>query len=262
MLAKHPLPQRYIEWNRRWGAPTGKKQQLATLRAERVLRFAEARYPRFVGPFGYQVNNETRGFEFPWAYFALDLRPGMRVLEIGGGLSGMQFVLAREGVEVVNVDPGEAATGRGWPVDEERIRHLNRAFSTDVRLINMTLEEAALPTDSFDAVYSISTIEHIPEAERRSLMFEVARVLKPSGRCVLTVDLFLNVEPFADRRENTFGTNANVAELVEHSGLSLTDGDPKELYGFPQFDQRRVMANLEHTLFGRYPACAQCFVLG
>ena len=124
----------------------------------------------------------------------------------------MQFVLSREGVEVTNVDPGEAAKGRGWPVDEDRLQRLNRAFSTDVRLINSTLQEASLPSHSYDAIYSISTIEHIPVDEHQSLMAEIARLLKPGGRCVLTVDLFLNVRPFSDREANTFGTNANISD--------------------------------------------------
>jgi hypothetical protein len=30
--------------------------------------------------------------------------------------------------EVVNVDPGMAANGRGWPVDADSMARLNRAF--------------------------------------------------------------------------------------------------------------------------------------
>ncbi|MGH9323445.1 MAG: class I SAM-dependent methyltransferase, partial [Vicinamibacteria bacterium] len=113
----------------------------------------------------------------------------------------------------------------------------------------------------FDIVYSISTIEHIAPGEHQSLMTEIGRVLKPGGRCVLTVDLFLNLAPFTDRVENEFGVNVDVAGLCECSGLALVSGDRAELLGFPEFSAKEVLANLGGTLFGANPSLAQCLVL-
>jgi len=260
MLARHPLPEEYERWNRRWGAPSGRRNRVASLLPRDGAAFL-ARWPRLVGPFAFQVNNQTRLFEYPWAYYSIAPRPGMRALEIGGGLSGLQFVLAREGIAVTNVDPGLASSGRGWPIDEGGIARINKALGTGVTLIPATLQGAGLPSDHFDVVYCVSTIEHIAPAEHRSLMEEIARVLKPGGRCVLTVDLFLNLTPFTDREENEFGTNVDVASLCGWSGLSLAVGDRSQLLGFDEFSARTVLADLEHTLFGAYPALAQCFVL-
>lgn len=257
MIGRRQLPTHFSTWNRRWGAPYGRPTR-------HLLRSQEARFrsPRLVGPFGFQPDNSvTRRFEYPWAYHAVPIRPGMRAVEIGGSLAGLQFVLAREGVKVVNVDPGERAA-HGWPVNQDSIARLNRAFGTDVELRDCFVEEAGLAEASVDLVYSISTIEHIPTELLRSILDEVNRILVPGGRFVLTVDLFLDLEPFGYETENITGHNVNLRWLVETSGLTLEQGDRAELYGYPEFDPRRVMANLFGYEYGHYyPSLAQALVL-
>jgi SAM-dependent methyltransferase len=257
MLAPKEIPERYREWNRRQGAPNGHR------RARRgPLRRPDLwwKVPAIVGPFGFQANSATRAFEYPWAFDVVPHR-GARCLDIGGSLAGFQFALDRDGATVTNVDPGERAHGLGWPVTTAAIAHLNHAFRTDVTLVPTTLQEADIPSASVDVVYSISTIEHIPADELPLLFEEIARVLRPGGACVMTVDLFLNLTPFSDRADNEFGTNVSVRDLVEFSGLALGHGDPAELLGFPEFDERRILADLERYLCGEYPVLAQCFTL-
>ena len=258
MLAPRELPERYVAWNRRWGAPFGSK---ARRYIPRPLMLAPG-FASLIGPFGYQPNNDTRVFEYPWAYEALRCAEGVSVLEIGGGLSGFQWVLARSGCRVVNVDPGEAARGRGWPVDAATIRTLGRRFSAVVELKNSTIDRAELPDESFDRVVSISVIEHVPRDDLRLLLEHVRRILKPGGQFVLTVDLFLDLFPFTDRVENEFGYNVSVHELVEQSGLNLRVGNPEQLFGYPGFDARRVRDNRESFLVGtKHSTLVQALVM-
>ncbi len=50
--------------------------------------------------------------------------------------------------------------------------------------------------------------------------------------------------------------------LVESSGLDLVAGNPDELFGYPTFDPRTVLANLSQYFYGTsYPALAQALVL-
>ncbi len=261
MLATTALPDRYIQWNERWGAPEGRIRPVERLLPHSMLTRMGRRVPQLRGPFGFQVNNETRRFEFPWAYYEIAPRRGLHALEIGGSNSGLQFVLASEGVDVTNVDPGEDASGLGWPVDAGSIATLNRAFKTNVTFIGSTLQQAKLRAESYDVAYSISTIEHIPPEEYESLMAELRRVLRPGGRLVMTVDLFFNVSPFTSRTSNEWGVNADVAALVSLSGMTLEQGDTRQLYGFPEFSTDEILSHLERYSFGGYPAGAQCLVL-
>jgi SAM-dependent methyltransferase len=257
MLARRALPEVYRRWNRLHGAPFGHPAPVPgadRLLPERVLQ-------RLRGPFGIQPNNTVRAFEYPWAYFATPLRAGLDVLEIGGGLSGFQFVLAREGCRVVNVDPGLGAVGLGWPCDEASMQRLNRRFGTSVELRNTVIERAELPDDAFDAAYSISVLEHLPPEELVGAVKEAYRVLRPGGHLVLTVDLFLNIAPFTGTQRNKFGTNVDVRWLLGQAPFELVVGTPSELHGFESFSTEWVLANLADLFLGEYPALCQCLVL-
>ncbi|MFO0875518.1 MAG: class I SAM-dependent methyltransferase [Phycisphaerales bacterium] len=263
MLAPRTLPDEYARWNARWGAPSGYRTPIrAVLNRTPVLGGLLRRRPNFRGPFGHQVNNDTRAFEYPWSFFATPLERGMRSLDIGGSLAGFQFVLDRTGLESHNCDPGEAAHGVGWTVTPAAIDRLNRAFGTSVELHNCFLQDAKFPDATFDRVFSVSTIEHIPPSEIPGMMKEIARILRPGGMFVATVDLFLDLHPFTDRRENRFGTNIDIRALCESSGLRRVVGDAASLFGFPEFNARSVQARLDELLVGRgYPVLVQCIVL-
>jgi SAM-dependent methyltransferase len=185
----------------------------------------------------------------------------MRAVDIGGSLTGMQFVLDKMGLSVVNVDPGEAAP-MGWPVDARTFKALNRAFRTHVELRRAFLEQAGIEDASVDRVFCISTLEHVPDDGIESILREVRRILRPGGQCVLTVDLFLDLAPFTDRVTNASGRNVDLSWLVQTSGLTLTTGDERELCGFPGFDPNRVQSELGDLLYATHvPALTQALVL-
>lgn len=93
----------------------------------------------------------------PW------FKPGMRVLEIGGGSGYQASRLAAHGCDVVSIDLPDRRTAfkRFYPVQEYDGRHF--------------------PVDNahFDAVYSSNVLEHVPHLP--VLLAEVRRVLKPDG---------------------------------------------------------------------------------
>jgi SAM-dependent methyltransferase len=258
MLARRPIPAHFVAWNRRWGAPYGHdrwwRRGLARF-SPRALR------PHLVGPFGFQANTDTRRFEYPWAYFATPLTRGMRAIDLGGSLAGFQFVLAKEGLGVVNVDPGDSAP-KGWPLDSATFARLNRAFGTSVELRRCFLNQAGFSQNSIDRVFCISTLEHVPEEGILSILDEVRRLLRPFGLFVLTVDLFLDLAPFTDRESNTWGKNVDIARLVEASGLDMIQGTADELYGFPGFDPPKIQSELQvYVLGSQVPVLTQSLVL-
>ena len=122
MLASSSIPRNYADWNRLHGAPNGHdipcwKRAISGTRTLQRLR----------GPFSIQGNNSIRRFEYPWAFDVARLEPGQRVLEIGGGLAGFQFVLDQFGCRVVNVDPGMVE--QSWPCDKASMAKLNQRLA-------------------------------------------------------------------------------------------------------------------------------------
>jgi SAM-dependent methyltransferase len=79
-----------------------------------------------------------------------------------------------------------------WSIEVERWRRLVHAADPAGRRYNgLQLETAdgtALPykDGSFDAAYSVSVIEHIPDSGDSKAMSELARVLRPGGLLVLS----------------------------------------------------------------------------
>jgi SAM-dependent methyltransferase len=268
MLATRELPAGFAEWNRRWGAPFGRRAGTGRLDETRLrtraLRSLESRTTlgiRRCGPFAWQWNSSLREFEYPWAFERIQSRGRpLTVVEIGGGMSGMQWVLARAGHRVVNVDPGLAARGKGWELSAERHDQISRALRAPVELAPVTLGEAGLEDASADVLLSISTIEHFAQADLAEFAEHARRILRPGGIAVLTIDLFLDLTPFTAETRNRYGTNVNVRELLESCGLALVDGRPQETYGFPDFDHRSVQADLGRLFVGTYPALSQCIV--
>ena len=225
-------------------------------------RFGKARSARYCGPYGWQKNNSTRRYEYPWAYEQVRrLGDGLTIADIGAGLAGLQFTLACAGYDVHAVDPGMRAGGAGWELDAELHAYLARIYRAPVKLHEATLEEAGLRDGSVDVVLSISTIEHFGEGDLHNFAEHARRILRPGGYFVLTVDLFLDLGPFSDAEKNRWGINVNVASLLDALGAELIVGRRDQLYGFPGFDPRAVLGDLANLLIGdSYPALAQCMV--
>lgn len=258
MLAPRNLPAHFAAWNRAHRAPFGPRwwRTLVRLHLRRpgVLWRRRMHLPawamRRIGPFGFQKNSPARAFEYPWCFFATPLARGMRVVDLGAGASGFQFVLADRGLDVTMVDPlVEPGAARGdWRFGAEEFAHLNEAFDGRVTPFLDHLRKADLPADSVDRVFCISVLEHVPEDTARALGTEVQRILRPGGCLVSTIDLFLDCQPFAPARSIRIGANVSVKGLTEDAGLRLNAGRREELFGFAEFDPSRILRRLDDFL--------------
>jgi SAM-dependent methyltransferase len=260
VLARRVMPPEFLAWNEQWKAPQGRDGGGIVGDPTALSRRKASR----LGTFVFQPNSTTRAYEYPWAYHQLPVTTGARILEVGGALSGFQFVLAGQGAHVTNVDPfvdygGTKEVPRDPIAVHRRICELARV---EVDLVRATIDRADLAAASFDAACCISTIEHLSDDDIATVLDEVVAALKPGAPLVLTLDLFLNLAPFSDRTTNQWGTNVSVRQLVERSGLELAVGDPAELYGYDAFDPRTILSRLEEFAIGEgYPQLAQLVVL-
>lgn len=89
-------------------------------------------------------------------------KPGMQVLELGGGNGFQAQILASWGCEVTSIDlPAAAAAPFYYPVQAYDGQHI------------------PFPDHSFDAVFSSNVLEHIPGLS--AILSEIARVVKADG---------------------------------------------------------------------------------
>jgi len=155
----------------------------AALDSDKLLeRFADARrLPR-----RYGVGLDERVVEYPWV---LAQRPRGRVLDAGSALNHAhvldRFLPATSALHVVTLAP-------------EPVSFPERG----VTYVYADLRDLPFPDDSFDAVVSISTLEHVgmdnsrygaatptgkdPRAALRAAVGELRRVLAPGGMFLVT----------------------------------------------------------------------------
>jgi SAM-dependent methyltransferase len=137
------------------------------------------------------LHNCIRVWEYPFVYHhleslggALSGHPLPRVVDLGSGATFFPFAAARLGWRVIAVDADPRATSSLG-------RAIGRA-SAGGGMVTSLLADArsiALEAESVDCVYCVSVLEHVPGFE--GVISEVARILRPTGRFVLTFDVDL-----------------------------------------------------------------------
>jgi SAM-dependent methyltransferase len=115
---------------------------------------------------------------FPWSLPA----PGGRILEVGSGLGYVMQAAAErfEPASVVGLDVAPTMIAKGK-------QRFVRDGVVDARLEFSLYDGVTIPYDdnSFDLVYSVASLQHIPKCYAYNLFFEINRILKPSGFAAL-----------------------------------------------------------------------------
>jgi len=158
----------------------------------------------------------SRRWEYPWAIQNAGLESGFTVLDAGCGGSPLLPYLAqqwRDGLFLKGVDKGveRVLNWKGRLLDLIGYRAVEGfcpSLDKRVEILHESLSAMSLPDAFFDRIFCISVMEHIPQGAQRSVMNEMARVLKPSGLLLMTMDL-----PMDDASPAKY--------IVEGSGLRL-----------------------------------------
>ena len=172
--------------------------------------------------------------EYPWAVVHGRFEPGMRVLDAGSGRGVLQYYLAQKGCRVSACDIDGFRSRKFLKLHRflhrlrlspapdlaSRLRKNARFFGVDVDYHIESMQEISWPDQFFDRVYSISVLEHIqPASEQKRAILQMARVLKPGGLMILTLDY---VEIPVPGKTDLFLPD-DIRRVIEWSGLQPTE---------------------------------------
>jgi SAM-dependent methyltransferase len=195
------------------------------------FRHARAALPRVLNPLSY-----PRGMEFALTLRALDLPERARVLDVASPKLLFLWLAAKSRLELTATD----IVGGFIPQTAYLLKQLGLAQEVGGRLRLETQDARRLTyaDGSFDAAYSVSVVEHIPDDGDSRAMRQIARVLRPGGRVCLTVPFSMRYEEewvsrdvFERRRRSTeklffqrrYDTEALQKRLIGPSGLRETE---------------------------------------
>ncbi|MCB2189001.1 MAG: methyltransferase domain-containing protein [Deltaproteobacteria bacterium] len=153
------------------------------------------------------------------------LGPDSRVLSVGAGHDYLLYWLANRVGQVVATDLYEGAwsTDHAKEGDPDVLEDPTKYAPFDYRQDHLTFlkmdgRKLEFPDQSFDAIYSLSSIEHFggPQGTAQA-MAEMGRVLRPGGLAAIATEMVVNGQP----HEETFLPQELVDHVVAPSGLKL-----------------------------------------
>ena len=141
--------------------------------------------------FGWFSKQLTRSFELPWVVSEAGEVPGKKIMDIGAGVSPLPLFFASKGAEVTTIDNSRTVRKPGgeqmhwdeWGFFDYGDLHPN------IRSRHDDILSQDFPAGSYDYIYSVSVVEHMPAKVRRHLWKRISRWLKPAGVLLLTIDL-------------------------------------------------------------------------
>jgi SAM-dependent methyltransferase len=181
--------------------------------------------------FGFYTKHFPRALEYPWLAERLeDSPPGTTILDIGAGLNPLPMYFAWRGAIVHCLD--SHPTVRTLPA--QPVWNEWGFFDYAVLHPNLTSHhigvEAFEPSYAFDAIYSVSVLEHLPRAVWEKALQQCRRWLAPAGRLLLTFDLVPGTNllwNYAEGREveptSVHGDLDAIVRHLEQLGFALAD---------------------------------------
>ncbi|ACD95243.1 class I SAM-dependent methyltransferase [Trichlorobacter lovleyi] len=136
------------------------------------------------------TNCDLKDVQRPWVVKSIisKMPPGSRLLEVGAGQPLVADVLVKLGYQVTVVDPYDGSGNGPSEYEDFKSRYpditiIRKRFSDDLQ---------ELETESFDCIYSISVIEHVPISAIPNICNGIRKFLKRgTGRHIHAIDYVL-----------------------------------------------------------------------
>lgn len=191
------------------------------------------KYSRFDFRFGVRSrklrDRYIRSFEYPLVLSRVDAVDGMRLLDVGSGSTAIfpLYVASRfpsATVYATDVWNEALVSARSWA---RRAGLENLLAKGRVILERQDATQMTCCDGYFDRVTAISTLEHLPEGEDALGCQEIARVLRPGGRAVITV-------PYAEHYDEEYRTG----------GVYGQQSDKKPIFYQRHYDDETLKSRL------------------
>ncbi len=144
------------------------------------------------------------------------------ILEIGAGTGQDSLFFMENGLDVTAVDLSQ--------------EHVKRCWDKGIDAHVMDFSDMTFADNSFDVIYAMNCLLHIPNAEMPSVIYELKRVLKLNGMIILCQygDKQKSNEGFKDyggrgERFFSFRTVEKFSEFIKDAGLIIEKSGTIEL---------------------------------
>jgi ubiquinone/menaquinone biosynthesis C-methylase UbiE len=137
----------------------------------------------------------TRYWEYPFAILAADLKPGMKVADVGCGTTPFTPYLCElvgkenvTGIDYKLLKNDQEATHSSFGVRRSFVDNIGFNF------IEGGISTLNVSDNSFDVVFCISVLEHINDYNvKQEGLLEMVRALKPGGKLIITFDTGIDI---------------------------------------------------------------------
>lgn len=176
----------------------------------------------------------TRRMEYPWVYTKLfPLSKDEIILDVGTGKSLFPLLIGQYVKEIHTIDK-----------DTESVDYLKKKVQmTNLQNITIGLGDAKnmqFASNTFNKVYSISIIEHMPKEDAIHVIDEMLRVVKIGGRVIITMDVM--IEDFDKQIDLNY-----LCMVAEHYKIPINTQIPVNvpIFRVPPYNRGFLIACLE-----------------
>jgi ubiquinone/menaquinone biosynthesis C-methylase UbiE len=191
---------------------------------------------------GYTTTPESRNKKKEWLrYNYQKILPGnqnAKILEIGPGHGELLELLIRD-MKYENVV--------GADISAEVVSFCNQAMPNSVKLLSGDNEYLKENHNSFDVIFVIHVLEHIPKSETHSFLSTLHYALKPSGVLIVEVPNMANPVVglnfrYADFTHEVGYTDASLKYVLRRAGFSDVSVYPTKVPAYS------IARKLQHVL--------------
>lgn len=200
-----------------------------------VVNAMDAEYIKFVGE-NHAITSSFRGWQYPEAILLAELRPDHVVLDVGCASSYFGVYISDKVGRVYGIDDIETYAFTTYTIAwMESLRDFPAYHSGDFVLLFSNASKLPFPDNFFDRVFTFSAMEHFLGGDDTLCAIEIARVLKPDGFFLGTVDYNPATEhPTGLDWDRMYTHESLWRRIITPSGLALVGEDYEAAMPVPE----------------------------